>query len=278
MAAIICQKCGTTAGPTDRFCRTCGSPIISATAGDENARDGQPDRGEAGLAGSPISPPKKTSNCLIAAASYVLVMLVLGVVIFIALTSQASGKPVISIVLVGTPTSYPTFSPYRTATPFPFATPYPTVASYPTTGPIEKHQPGTVFIHPYASLDGCLLIVNNQNPDLDSVAIFTDVSTQKIVAAMYVRASDSFTITGIQPGKYYAYIAEGLDWNEVTGLFKTNALYSQIVDPVKFDTCGWLYSGIGGGYQTYEITLNTSGGEGVPAVILPPDHFPNVNS
>ena len=108
MAAIICQKCGTTAGPTDRFCRTCGSPIISATAGDENARDGQPDRGEAGLAGSPISPPKKTSNCLIAAASYVLVMLVLGVVIFIALTSQASGKPVISIVLVGTPTSYNT--------------------------------------------------------------------------------------------------------------------------------------------------------------------------
>jgi len=288
MPEIYCRICGTIAQPTDLFCRRCGSSLGSTTIAEEGTQNAKPKPGKEGSVGNEVRSslksigPKRTT-CLVAAAGGLLFLTLAFVVIyFIALAIQPGGRPALAIELVGTSTPYPTRTPYRTGTPYRTPTPYPTVVPYPTTGALAPVAPAIgaseqpfVPLLPHVS-GGCLLIIKNQNTDVDSVILLSNVDTNAIAAAVYVRASDSFSEWGIPTGTYYTYIAVGQDWDAIAGRFKNNADYFRFKDSVVFDTCpSSRYSIAYPEFQYYEVTLNISEGSGSDTIYVPPDSFPS---
>jgi hypothetical protein len=277
-----CSQCGTNIRPTDLFCRNCGFALDSTTVAAQQTPSAKLERSSDGLAGRGVIPPPKSSlsiftACLVA-ASLVFLTLTLAVVAVLFLVNQMvvqpGGRPAIAIEQIGTSTPYPTRAPYRTDIPYKTATPYPTAASYPTTGPFSTATPGQPFqIVPPIFFYGCQLRIKNQNPDLDSVVILSNVDTNAIMAAMYVRANDSFNKSGISSGSYYAYVALGLDWDNTTGRFKNNAFYFRFEEPASLNMCPTLY----GSYDFYEIILNSADETGSNTIYVQPGSFPSIS-
>jgi len=198
--------------------------------------------------------------------------LVLVMIFIISLVSQTGGRSVIAIEQIGTSTPYPTRAPYRTDLPYTTATSYPTAIPYPTTGAMSTAAPGQPFQWALDFKRDCQIRVKNQSTDLDSVVILSTIDTNVIVAAMFVRANDSFEKWGIPAGSYYTYVALGLDWDNMTGRFKNNASYFRFEEPTTFNTCLAGH----GDYDFSEITLLPAE-ESAPGIIyLQPESFPGI--
>jgi hypothetical protein len=284
MPEFHCGKCGTITQPTDLFCRICGSSLDPINAAKEG-KNTRPEQGGEGLdGGDVIATPESAMSirnaCLLVAA-LLFSTLVLVMIFFIFLGNQSSGRPAFAIEIIGTPTLYPTSKPYSTATPYQTATPYPSAIPYPTTGVLAPSVAAAgatklpfVPILPSFGSSGCELRIKNQNTNLDSVIILSDIDTNFIAMAVYVRASDSLSKSGISTGTYYTYVATGRDWDNNTGRFNNNAMYYRFEEPTTFDACS---SGLYGRYQYLEITLNITEGSGSNIISVPADSFPSVS-
>lgn len=285
MTEIYCRICGTMARPTDLFCRKCGVSLISNTVTEEPARTAKPEQGGEGLDGrdvisSPESPMSNRTACLIV-VGLLFSTLVLVMMFFIFLGNQPGGRPAFAIEIIGTPTPYPTRNPYPTATPYKTATPYPPAVPYPTTGVLAPvaTAPGATrrsFEPMFTSFGsgGCELRIKNQIINLDSVIILSAVDTNVTAMAVYIRAGDSLTKSGISTGTYYTYVTTGWDWDHQTGRFSNYPMYYRFEESTTFDTCS---SGIYGSYQYLEITLNITEGSGSDIISVPADSFPSVS-
>jgi hypothetical protein len=272
--------------PIDLYCRKCGASLSSNAVTEERTLDAKPETGRGGLDGrtgvsSPASPRSRLTTCAILVGCFLLLTIALAVIYFILLANQPGGRSAIAIELVGTSTPYPTRKPYSTALPYKTPTPYPTVIPYPTTGAlatvaptVSETEPLFVFTIPSFNFGGCRLDVKNQYTDLDSVVVLANVDTNASVAAVYVRARDSFSSSGIPTGTYYTYVAMGQDWEPITGRFIHNAAYLRFKEPVTFDTCS---SGFFGSYQYLEITLHITEGSGSDTINVQPDNFPRLS-
>jgi hypothetical protein len=267
MPDIHCRKCGTIARPTDLYCRRCGAPLAPRIDAEDVAQDTKAEKGRQrpdarGLKSSQVAHSPRHTGCLVTAATVLSITLVVVVILIIALRNQSGGSLPVAIRLVGTSTPYPTNTPYFTATAYRRPTSYPQATPYQTTGILwQKYKVG------------CKLIIKNQNTSQDSVVILTDTKTSNPIAAVYVRANDSFTFTGFPAGTYFTYIAIGLDWDNSTSRFDHYADYTRFEEPDTFDACPSLNYG---SYQYLEITLNLTEGEGSDTVYVQPDSFPSI--
>ena len=276
MPGTYCGKCGTLAQPTDRFCRICGAVLDSVPVAVVPPQNASAEPGGA----SPKAPLSQGMACLIA-VGLVFLSLTLVVVFFVFLINQPNGSPLVAVEIIGTATPYPTQRPYQTARPYPTSTPYPLPVPYPTTGNLAKLAPETGASRqpfapsvPFSSSSGCELRIKNQNTGLDAVILLAEVDTNAVTTAVYVRASDAFTKSGISTGTYYIYVALGQDWDNLTGRFNTNAFYFRFKEPNIFNICS---AGSNGSYQYVEITLNASEGTGSETVTVQPDGFPSIS-
>jgi hypothetical protein len=274
MLELHCGKCGTSAQPTDRFCRICGSLLESTTVPKERTRNATLDDKNVDTLKLQIS---NSTACLIA-AGFLISTVILVIILFISLANLSGGSHAIAIESIGTSTPYPTRKPYTTAAPYNTPTPYPTAVPYPTTGALTmptKDISDQPFVYVIPSFGGCRLRVKNQNIDLDSVVILSDVETNAIEVAVYVRANDSISESGISTGTYHTYVATGQDWDVITSRFINYADYFRFKDPVVFDTCPSFGYGFSyGSYQYFEVTLNITEGQGADIIIVAPESFP----
>jgi hypothetical protein len=212
---------------------------------------------------------------------------VLAAVFLYAMAIKPAGSALVAVEGIGSATPYPTSTPYRTATPYRTSTPYAPGIPYPTTGPLSTPQPtraassGTVWEQPVRvapgvgpfSSTGCHLDIKNQNLNLDALVILAVSETSEIEKAIYVRANDSFSGSGIGTGTYYTYVALGLNWDALSGTFLYDAGRFRFKDAVVFDTCA---GGMYGSYQYLEVTLNVGTGAGSESVGVSPEDFPRV--
>ncbi len=302
MPEIYCRKCGAIVKPTDTLCRRCGSSLGSTTISEGDTRGTNPEQVGGEPVGVEVGPTLKSPRSKLTARDLIFLTIALLGIVIILMANQQGGRPAIAIEFVGTSTTYPTHTPYFTATTYEITTPYPTVAFYPTTGAIATRVPPTPTTCVTATLvpgkllplapdfclslplyppnpilnsnSSCELLVTNQNTDLDSVVILSDVDTNAIMAAVYVRASDSFRKSGISIGTYYTYIAIGQDWDTITSRFKNNAIYLRYKESNTLSACsGGMYSSD----QQLEITLTASIGSGSDTINVSPDNFPSID-
>jgi hypothetical protein len=107
------------------------------------------------------------------------------------------------------------------------------------------------------------------------VVVLSDVDTNVVEAAVYVRANDSFSKAGISAGTYQTFIALGQDWDVASGRFWNYANYFRFRDPAVFKTCPLGLSF--GSYESLKITLNVSEGPGSDTVSVAPESIPGIN-
>lgn len=81
--------------------------------------------------------------------------------------------------------------------------------------------------------DGELCIKNDCN--LDAVAVLADQMHRPVLAA-YVRASDTFVMTGIDDDIYNFYYYMGQGWNGRTVRFSTDQKLYRLGYPLRFNT------------------------------------------
>ena len=282
MPKIYCRKCGTLARSTDLYCRKCGTSLGSNVVPEGSPLLAQPEPRKEGIP-SPGSPISRRTACLAAAGGLLLAAFLLVAVLFIFLPKQPGGMPAITIKIADTATLYPTRKPYPTASPYRTATPYPTAVTYPTTGVLatvasiaSASTPPFAFTVPTFTFpknnfnNNCELIVKNQYT-VDSIVVLADVNTNAVVAAVYVRANDSFSTSGISTGTYYIFYELGQDWDGLAGRFTNYARYSRFKDPNVFDTCSsYLFHG----YGSLTVILNFTEGSGLDTINVQPDSFP----
>jgi hypothetical protein len=285
MSDTYCGKCGTLVRPNDLYCRKCGNPLIFPPDWAEQSpvRQSQPQK-EQIPAQNRIG--SRLLTCAILAGCFFLLAIALAGFVFVSLPGQPGGRPFIYAQMEDTSTPYPTRRPYSTAGPYRTSTPYVTALPYPTTGPLATimptptgssalpHYVAPPFISPLSG--GCDLIVINQYPDLDGVVLLENASTKKISKAVYVRANDTFSTSGISAGTYNAYVALGRDWDALTGRFRNHAIYQRFTDQDVFTSCPAIYS-IFSRRESLTITLNVSGGSGSASENVMPDGFPRLS-
>lgn len=223
------------------------------------------------------------TGCAIAAGVFLLLAVGLAAGLFFTRIARTSSDPfspsvpLVSIQAAGTPTPYPTRRSYSTALPYNTSTPYPTALPYPTTGPMSTptpiDAPYQVIVRP-SFFSGCSLTVKNQFPDLDGVVVLANHDSQVVVLAVYVRANDSVSTSGIDTGSYDTFVTLGTDWDALAGRFLNNSVYFRFKEPNVFDTCPGGFSGAS--YQYLDVTLNYTEGSGSDSIDILPDDFPRL--
>lgn len=108
--------------------------------------------------------------------------------------------------------------------------------------------------------------------DLDAVAILSFVREPKNpLIAVYIRASDTFTITGIKDDAYILYFSIGESWDEKSKTFLEKVSYEQFGN--QFDFVTTLEE-----YTTWEVTLNPVFGGEADTFSISENNFPSLQS
>ena len=136
--------------------------------------------------------------------------------------------PTPTLTPTSTPTVTPGPSPTPTATPEPTSTPLPPYR--PNTGMLEDKAPGGY---------GELLIQNGT--DSDALVILTGMDEVAVKTA-YIRAAESFNMTGIADGTYLLFYSKGDYFSAETYRFTQNASYQRMDTTIPFETTSTQYT------------------------------------
>lgn len=164
------------------------------------------------------------------------------------------------------------------ATPTPVAV-QPTPTATPTAALVTRRAPNGAMIKDTKQnwqnkIDtlGTLTIENNWDTDL--VAALAPVN-KAVVKAVYVRAGESATFTGIWDDTYYFFVTSGEDYDNGTATFTRKASYFRSGETLKFQTTkdpgGWRYI-----HWTIRLTTDT-GREEDALTPLETGQFPKLN-
>ncbi len=157
------------------------------------------------------------------------------------------------------PPATPTIVPSPTLTPPPTDTPAPTDTPLPPfrppTGMLADKAPGGL---------GELLIKNGT--DSDALAILTGMDEQAVKTA-FIRAAESFNMTGIHDGTYLLFYSKGDAFSEETYRFTQNATYQRMDTAIPFETTATQYT-------IWEVTLYGVAGGTVGSERVDPEDFP----
>lgn len=180
-----------------------------------------------------------------------------------------------------TPTAKPTrtFTPRATATrvPSPTATlrppAPPTATPPPPAPPTATPEPLPAFRPPTGLLasgqgggSGELLVKNGT--EADALVIVTSLADQPVMSA-YIRAAESFNMTGIPDGTYRLYFSKGEGWDSDANRFIRNVSYQRFESVLEFVTTATQYTG-------YEVTLYGVAGGTASTEQVDPSQFPGL--
>jgi hypothetical protein len=134
-----------------------------------------------------------------------------------------------------TPTTTPTLTPTTTPTPTPTHTATPTMTRTPlprrlNTGIVVKKDSGWKVSSTAPIL--ALTIANERSEDAVAVLTLNSIA----MFAVYIRAGQSFTISGIVKNSYVLYIGFGEDWDSNTAKFTRAAQYVRHNEPITFES------------------------------------------
>jgi hypothetical protein len=136
-----------------------------------------------------------------------------------------------------------------------------------TTDFLRPHT-GTFITGGRRSGKGELSIKNGH--DRDAVAVLT-FPNKDVYLAVYIRNSDSFTITGIQDNTYNLYFTLGKKWDDDIGEFTKDKSFFRFERSLPFETAS-NYNGYQ--YTTYELTLHPVKGGNTVANMITEKNFP----
>jgi hypothetical protein len=131
--------------------------------------------------------------------------------------------------------------------------------------PVGEYQPYTGYIildHRDVKGAGELEVDNGMSQDGE--VILTDREDDAIVA-FYIRAGDTFTLTGILDGVYRIFFSTGEKWDDATNSFSGSARYLSFED-----TISYYY------YYKWMITLHPVEGGTADTQVLSPEEFPRL--
>jgi hypothetical protein len=106
--------------------------------------------------------------------------------------------------------------------------------------------------------------------DSDAVVLLTTLAYAPVVS-FYVRGGDSFTVRGINEGRYALYFTSGEDWDGAQRRFTRDASYERFEDLLTFQTTPGMYSTK---YTTYKATLQGVVGGSARTLAVDPGKFP----
>lgn len=97
------------------------------------------------------------------------------------------------------------------------------------------------------------------NTGYDCMVLLTDKpkGSAKPTLAFYVRAKDSYTMTGISNGIHFVYYSAGEAWNHLTDDFVDVVWHERFKNPAAFSTSSWTSSYVDWGAWTRYITTHT---------------------
>lgn len=139
-----------------------------------------------------------------------------------------------------------------------------TVDYQPDLTPGNSLPTGTVIKRRSAYLQGEGELKISNGTSYDAVAkLIRDGAS---VLTVYIKANDTYTMTGINDGTYWLAFAQGTDWNNTTLKFNRNAVTSAFDDTFVFETTDTKYAG-------WEVTLNPVAGGTAQSSDVDPAQF-----
>lgn len=97
----------------------------------------------------------------------------------------------------------------------------------------ERPETGTYIKDMDRSGYGQLAMHNNESQD--AIVVAADLDVRPLIA-VYVRAGESFIITGINDGKYVIYSTAGKDWSSTRCTFADPRGYYKFGEPIEVKT------------------------------------------
>ena len=171
------------------------------------------------------------------------------------------------------PTPKPTHTPRPTATsakrptPSVAASPPPAATAVPEPKPAIRPATGLLVSAAQAGGRGELLIKNGT--DADALIILASLDDQPVLSA-YIRAAESFNMTGIPDGTYRLYFSKGEGWDSEANRFMQNVSYQRFEATPQFATTETQYT-------SYEVTLYGVAGGTASTEQVDPGQFPGVD-
>ena len=158
-----------------------------------------------------------------------------------------------------------TLTPTPTPTNTPGPSPTPTVTPEPTSTPLPPYRPGTGMLADNAPGGAGELLIKN-GTDSDALVILTGMDEVAVKTA-YIRAAESFNMTGIADGTYLLFYSKGDYFSAETYRFTQNASYQRMDTTIPFETTSTQYT-------TWEVTLYGVVGGTVGTDRVDPENFP----
>jgi hypothetical protein len=137
------------------------------------------------------------------------------------------------------------------------ATPAPAAVTRPATG--------TVLKKPATPGSGELKIANTGADTVLSLVPAT--GKQAAALTVYVRGSQSWTVTGVPAGTYQIYYASGDEWNPARKGFLSGCEFGRFDDSYRFRAYPVI--------DTWRITMTPTTGGNAPTTSVDPDGFPS---
>ena len=159
----------------------------------------------------------------------------------------------------------PTLTPTSTPTVTPGPSPTPTATPEPTNTPLPPFRPGTGMLVDNAPGGAGELLIKN-GTDSDALVILTNMDEAAVKTA-YIRAGESFNMTGIVDGTYLLFYSKGEDFSAETYRFTRNASYQKMDTTIPFETTSTQYT-------AWEVTLYGVAGGTVGTDRVDPENFP----
>ena len=142
----------------------------------------------------------------------------------------------------------------------------------PPPKPLPSRNLGTgSFIVPGVRTGRGTLTINNRRAR-DGVVTLTAVRSRAPAISVYVTGRSTFTVRGIEDGRYTAYTAQGADWDGDLGTFTRKCTFFRFSRPLTYTT---TFTSTSIRYTTWTLTLGggSTGGGGSDAI--DPDDFPS---
>jgi hypothetical protein len=94
-------------------------------------------------------------------------------------------------------------------------------------------------------------VVMHNNAKMDSVAVLADLDIKPLIA-IYIRAGDTYNLTGVDDGSYGLYFTMGTGWDAKAGKFRSSRGLYRFNNPLDFKT---VDDADGTEYSTFEVSL-----------------------
>lgn len=102
-------------------------------------------------------------------------------------------------------------------------------------GPCQAARPETGTYIKDINRNGYGQLTMHNDECQDAIVVVADLDVHPLIA-VYVRAGEPFTVTGIKDGKYVIYSTAGKDWNSKKGTFADPRGYYKFGEPIEVKT------------------------------------------